>query len=74
MNNRLTELRHERGISQAELGSELGVSRQTIIAIESGKFEPRLSLAFRISELFGLSVEAIFRTGQDSNAPEVQGS
>lgn len=53
-------------MSQADLGNELGVSRQTIIAIESGKFEPRLSLAFRVSELFGLSVEDIFRPDRDA--------
>jgi putative transcriptional regulator len=61
MQNRLRVLRAERAWSQADLGERLGVSRQAINAIETGKHDPSLSLVFRISDLFELPVEAIFR-------------
>lgn len=60
MKNRLKVLRAERDWTQAQLASELEVSRQTINAIEKGKFDPSLPLAFRVSRLFGLPIEAIF--------------
>ncbi len=60
MNNCLRELRAERGWSQARLAEELDVSRQTINAIETGKYDPSLPLAFRIGRVFGLPVESIF--------------
>jgi putative transcriptional regulator len=60
MKNRLRELRGERGLSQAELGGRVGVSRQAINLIENGKHDPSLSLAFAISRVFGMPVEAIF--------------
>ncbi|MEF2737958.1 MAG: helix-turn-helix transcriptional regulator [Bifidobacterium choerinum] len=60
MKNRLTELRHERQWSQEKLGTILGVSRQTIISIEKGRFDPSLPLAFQISNVFGLTIEDIF--------------
>jgi len=60
MKSRLRELRAERGWSQAELGEKLGVSRQAINALETDKHDPSLSLAFRIADLFGLPIEAIF--------------
>ena len=60
MNNRLRVLRAERAWSQAELGSQLGVSRQAVNAIETGKHDPSLPLAFRIARLFGLAIEVIF--------------
>lgn len=60
MNNRVLELRGERGWSQAQLGDELGVSRQTVNAIETGKYDPSLPLAFAIARLFGLAIEAVF--------------
>ena len=60
MRNRLKVLRAERDWSQAELGTRLGVSRQAVNAIETGKYDPSLPLAFRIAELFDLSIEAIF--------------
>jgi putative transcriptional regulator len=60
MNNRLRELRTARGWSQAELGDELGVSRQTVNAIETGKYDPSLPLAFAIARLFGLAIEHVF--------------
>ena len=53
-------LRAERGWSQQDLGERLEVSRQSVNAIETGKYDPSLPLAFRIAELFGLSIEEIF--------------
>jgi putative transcriptional regulator len=61
MNNRLRVLRAERNWTQAQLASELDVSRQTVNAIETGKFDPSLPLAFRIARVFGLSIEEVFR-------------
>ena len=61
MKNRLKVLRAERDWTQAHLAGELEVSRQTINAIEKGKFDPSLPLAFRAARLFGLSIEAIFQ-------------
>jgi putative transcriptional regulator len=60
MKNRLKELRLERGWSQGALADELDVSRQTVNALETGKFDPSLPLAFRIARLFGLSIEHVF--------------
>ena len=64
MNNRLRVLRAERGWSQAELGGQLGVSRQAINAIETGKYDPSLPLAFKLARLFGLPIEEIFHDEQ----------
>jgi putative transcriptional regulator len=66
MRNRLKVLRAERDWSQAELGGRLGVSRQAVNAIETGKHDPSLPLAFRIARLFGLAIEEVFDDGQDS--------
>lgn len=60
MKNTLRELRAERGWTQADLSEELGVSRQTVNAIETGKYDPSLPLAFRIAALFDRPIEAIF--------------
>ena len=60
MNNRLKVLRAERDWSQSDLADRLAVSRQSVNAIETGKYDPSLPLAFRIAELFGLSIEEIF--------------
>ena len=60
MKNRVKALRKERAWSQAELASRLGVSRQTIIAIERGKYDPSLRLAFKLARLFDQSIEEIF--------------
>lgn len=65
MNNRLRVLRAERGWSQAELGVRLDVSRQAVNAIETGKHDPSLPLAFRIARLFNLSIEEIFNDGHE---------
>ena len=61
MKNRLKVLRAERDWTQAQLANELDVSRQTINAIEKGKFDPSLPLAFKVARLFGLSIEDIFQ-------------
>ena len=65
MNNRLRVLRAERGWSQAELGMRLDVSRQAVNAIETGKHDPSLPLAFRIARLFSLSIEEVFNDGHE---------
>ena len=65
MNNRRRVLRAERGWSQAELGARLDVSRQAVNAVETGKYDPSLPLAFKIARLFELPIEEIF---DDSNA------
>jgi putative transcriptional regulator len=61
--NRLRVLRAERGWSQAELAGRLGVSRQAVNAVEIGKYDPSLPLAFKLSRLFGLLIEEIFQDG-----------
>ncbi len=60
MKNRLKVLRAERDWSQQDMADRLEVSRQSVNAIETGKYDPSLPLAFRISDLFGLPIEAIF--------------
>lgn len=60
MNNRLRTLREHLGWSQAELAQRLDVSRQTVNALETGKYDPSLSLAFRIARLFGCRIEDVF--------------
>jgi len=58
--NRLKVLRAERDWSQSDLAEQLGISRQSVNAIETGRYDPSLPLAFRIAELFALPIEAIF--------------
>ncbi len=60
MKNRLKVLRAERDWTQAQLAKELEVSRQTVNAIEKGKFDPSLPLAFKVARLFGMTIEEIF--------------
>ena len=60
MHNRLKELRGQHGWSQAALGERLDISRQSVNAIETGRYDPSLPLAFRIARLFGQPIEAIF--------------
>ena len=60
MKNRLKVLRAERDWNQQDLADALGVSRQSVNAIETGKYDPSLPLAFRIADLFALPIEAIF--------------
>lgn len=60
MKNRLEELRREKGIRQEDLAQALNVSRQTIISLEKGKYNPSLALAFRLARYFAMPIEAIF--------------
>ncbi|MDP9052463.1 MAG: helix-turn-helix transcriptional regulator [Acidobacteriota bacterium] len=60
MNNRLRVLRAERGWSQQDLADRLEVSRQSVNAIETGKYDPSLPLAFKVARLFAQPIEAIF--------------
>lgn len=64
MNNRLRVLRAERNWSQQDLAERLEVSRQSVNAIETGKYDPSLPLAFRIADLFGLTIEDVFIRGE----------
>lgn len=64
MKNQLRERRALRNWSQAELGSRVGVSRQAIIAIETGRFDPSLPLAFKLARVFGVSIEELFQTDE----------
>lgn len=60
MQNRLRELREQQGMTQEDLGIKVGVSRQTIISLERGKYNPSISLAFRLARTFNLTIEDIF--------------
>lgn len=64
MKNHLKSLRAERGWSQQDLGDRLHISRQSVNAIETGKYDPSLPLAFRIAALFGAKIEEIFDAGE----------
>ena len=66
MKNRIRDLRATHGWSQADLAERLDVSRQSVNAIETGRYDPSLPLAFAISRLFGLPVEAIFTPDQET--------
>ena len=68
MKNRLEELRKQRGIRQEDLAQALGVSRQTVISLEKGKYNPSLALAFRLARYFAMPIEVIF---DDSDEREV---
>jgi putative transcriptional regulator len=65
MRNRLPVLRAERGWTQADLAERLDVSRQTVVSIEKGKYDPSLPLAFKMAELFALTIEEIFDPGSE---------
>lgn len=80
MKNSLRVLRAERDWSQADLAARLDVSRQTVNALETGKYDPSLPLAFKIAHLFGLPIERIFQPDDDvspfpprSAADEIKG-
>jgi len=64
VDNRLRELREREGLSQGELALRLEVSRQTVNALETGKYDPSLPLAFRIARLFGCRIEDVFLPDQ----------
>ena len=61
MKNRIKVLRAEHNLTQAELADQLDVSRQTVNALETGKYDPSLPLAFKLARLFGLRIEDIFQ-------------
>ncbi len=69
MTNHLRVLRAERGWSQAELATRLGVSRQTVNAIEAGRYDPSLPLAFRIAAAFDTTIEAVFEPNSHDMPP-----
>ncbi|MDQ0754262.1 helix-turn-helix transcriptional regulator [Arthrobacter sp. B3I4] len=69
MNNHLKTLREGRGWTQGALADRLGVSRQTVNALETGRYDPALPLAFRIARLFGQPIEAIFIPDEEPDAP-----
>ncbi|MFW9995425.1 MAG: helix-turn-helix transcriptional regulator [Candidatus Odinarchaeota archaeon] len=60
MKNNLRELRIRRDLTQEELGQKLGVSRQSVIALEKGKYDPSIKLAFKIARFFSCTIEAVF--------------
>lgn len=70
MRNRLKVLRAERNWSQADLAERLDVSRQSVNAIETGKYDPSLPLAFKISAVFGLPIEQIFSAEETAAAAQ----
>ena len=62
LSNRIRELRFHHGeMSQAELGAQIGLTRQTVAAIEAGKYSPSLEAAFRMAQVFGVPLEAVFQ-------------
>jgi putative transcriptional regulator len=69
VNNRIRVLRAEKGWTQADLALRLDVSRQTVNALETGRYDPSLPLAFRIARLFGLPIETIFHDDATPTAP-----
>ena len=69
MINHLEELRKQRGIRQEDLAQALGASRQTVISLEKGKYNPSLALAFKLARYFNLSIEAV--PGADGKVPDI---
>lgn len=65
MKNQLEELRRQHAIRQEDLAQALGVSRQTVISLEKGKYNPSLALAFKLARYFNLSIEDIFDDSDD---------
>lgn len=70
MKNRLRELRAERGWSQADLAQRLDVSRQSVNAVETGKFDPSLPLAFAIARIFAMPIESVFSADANEHGPK----
>jgi len=64
MRNKIKELRKEAGFRQEDMATNLGVSRQTIIAIENNKYDPTLSLAFKLAKLLGTTVDELFNSDE----------
>lgn len=69
MRNDVRRLRTEHGLTQVQFAEALGVSRQTVNALETGRYDPSLPLAFRVSALFSLPIEAIFFPGEHDAPP-----
>lgn len=67
--NRITELRAAAGMSQAELGERVGVTRQTVNAIEGGKYSPSLEVAFKIARVLGVPLETVFEYPTHTPSP-----
>ena len=65
MQNEIRRLREERGLSQGSLGQELGVSRQTVNSLETGRYDPSLPLAFAIARYFGRTIEEVFHVDHE---------
>ena len=74
MRNRLKVLRAERNWSQTDQGERVGVSRQAVTAIETGKYDPSLPLALKLARLFGQPVEMIFFLDEEGASPEAAGA
>lgn len=72
MRNRIKALRAERSWTQADLAAALGVSRQTVNAIETGKYDPSLPLAFRLARVFEQPIERMFDGAQEASDPNAQ--
>lgn len=70
MQNRIRELREYMGITQEDLGIRVGVSRQTIISLERGKYNPSISLAYRLARTFDLKIEEVFTFMEERNGNE----
>ena len=68
MKNKLEELRKQRGVRQEDLAQALGVSRQTVISLEKGKYNPSLSLAFKLARYFAMPIEEIFDDSDEREA------
>lgn len=68
--NRVKELRTQSGMTQEDLAERVGVSRQTIISIESGRYNPSIMLAFKIAQLFGLTIEDAFLCAEQAEEEE----
>lgn len=67
MNNRVRELREQRGLTQKQLGERVGVSRQAINAVENGKFDPSIWLAYDLARFFDMAIEELFLFSQRAN-------
>ncbi|HOQ10280.1 MAG TPA: helix-turn-helix transcriptional regulator [Syntrophomonadaceae bacterium] len=66
MRNRLREMREKYGLTQEEVAAHAGVSRQTIISLEKGKYNPSITLAYRLSKLFNMTIEELFLLDEGS--------
>ena len=68
MKNRIEEIRKMRGIRQEELAKMLGVSRQTVSSLETGRYNPSISLAFKVARCFGMTIEEVFLFDEEEEA------